>query len=43
VTIDSWDKQWHVLVYEGDWRLYGNSGKSKRRFGTDDRKTHPLF
>lgn len=43
VTIDTWDEQWHVLVDEGGWRLYGNSGESKRRFGSGDRKTHPLF
>ena len=43
VTIDTWDEQWHVLVDEGGWRLYGNSGESRQRFGAGDRQTHPLF
>lgn len=43
VTIDSWDKQWHVLINEGSWRLFGNSGKSEQRYGADDYASHPLF
>ncbi|MBJ20094.1 MAG: hypothetical protein GY910_26455 [bacterium] len=43
VKIDSWDSQWHVLVNEGEWRLYGNSGLSGKRFGSGDQQMHPLF
>lgn len=43
VTVDSWDKQWHVLIKEDRWRLFGNSGKSKERYGAVDQLTHPLF
>ena len=43
VTIDSWDNQWHVLIDEGEWKLFGNSGKSKERYGAENLKTHPLF
>ncbi len=43
VAVDSWDKQWHVLIKEDRWRLFGNSGESGKRFGAGDQLTHPLF
>lgn len=43
VTVDSWDKQWHVLIKEGRWRLLGNSGKAKQRYGSKEHSAHPLF
>lgn len=43
VTVDSWDKQWHVLIKEGGWRLLGNSGKAEQRYGSEERSAHPLF
>ena len=43
VTIDRWDKQRHILVKEGDWKLFGNSGRSATRYGEEDGKLHPLF
>ncbi len=43
ITIDSWDKQRHVLVNEDSWKLLGNAGKAEKRYGAGDAKTHPLF
>ena len=43
VTIDRWDKQRHILVKEGDWKLFGNAGEAAQRYGEEDAKLHPLF
>jgi hypothetical protein len=43
VTIDRWDKQRHILVKEGDWKLFGNAGEATQRYGEEDAKLHPLF
>ena len=43
VTIDRWDHQLHILVKQGNWKLFGNSGKSTMRYGEEDGKLHPLF
>ena len=43
VTIDRWDNQRHILVKEGDWKLFGNAGESAQRYGQEDGKLHPLF
>lgn len=43
VTIDSWDNQLHILINEGDWRLFGNAGEAVKRYGEDEVETHPLF
>jgi len=43
VTIDSWDRQRHILTKEGSWKLFGNAGKGSKRYGEDKFKTHPLF
>ena len=42
VTIDRWDHQLHILVKQGDWKLFGNSGKSAMRY-EEEGKLHPLF
>jgi len=43
VTIDRWDDQRHILIKEGDWKLFGNAGESARRYGLEEGKLHPLF
>ncbi|MAE93709.1 MAG: hypothetical protein CL910_03535 [Deltaproteobacteria bacterium] len=43
VSIDSWDMQRHVLIKEGEWKLFGNAGRAAERFGQKDRQVHPLF
>ena len=43
VTIDSWDRQRHILIKEGVWKLFGNAGKGSKRYGEEEFETHPLF
>ena len=43
VTIDSWDRQRHILINEGTWKLFGNAGVGKKRYGEDKFESHPLF
>lgn len=42
VTIDSWDKQRHILINEGSWQLFGNAGESAKRYGEEDILTRAL-
>jgi hypothetical protein len=43
VVIDSWDNQRHILVKEGNWKLFGNAGATAQRFGLEGEPIHPLF
>jgi len=42
-SIDRWDAQRHILVKDGDWKLFGNAGKAAERYGEESGEMHPLF